>query len=174
MLKLSTDTKTTLIALARKNCQSYLELHQQLSASYSEVSIDDYSVGTGVEIDEGEADARLENHFTLAKAQVRDFIIPLAALETSDKQTLYSWAKRHIFNFCVAPNQEKITKLSSELSLALDIMSPPNKLAPTSPPVRHMSSKSMFQPEKKRKHACEEESPQYNPQTTPSAIHIAN
>ena len=162
MLRIPRDTKEQLVALAKQQCQSYLELHQKLRASFSELPNDDYLVGTGLVIEDGAAEDRLEQHYKLAADQVHKFIEPLSSLKAPEKNTLYSFTKKYIYDFCVDPNQEKISRFHIQLPLALDTLRSPKAIAP----LKHITSSSLFQPEKKPKHACkeeEEEKPQYNP-----------
>ena len=152
MLTLSSDNKEKLIALAKQHCQSYLELHQELEALDSELPNDGYFVGMGLDIEHGPEDERLENHFASTKAEVRELIDPITSLLTREKKTVYSLTERHIYAFCVSPDQDTMEKLNSQLRLALDIIAPPKPLAPAQKSIPHILSKSMFQPTKQQKH----------------------
>jgi len=159
MFNISRETKQQLIDLAKEQCQSYLELHQKLKDSYSKLSNDDYLVGAGLVIEDGAAEDRLDQHYKFAADQVHKFIEPLSSLNSSEKNTLYSFTKKYIYDFCVDPNQEKISRFHIQLPLALDTLLSPQAMAP----LKHITSSSMFQPVKKIKREREEETPQHNP-----------
>jgi hypothetical protein len=161
MLRIPRDTQEQLVALAKQQCQSYLELHQKLRASYSELPNDDYLVGTGLVIEDGAAEDRLEQHYKLAADQVHKFIEPLSSLKAPEKNTLYSFTKKYIYDFCVDPSQDKITRFHTHLPRALDTLLSPIVTAP----LKHITSSSLFQQVKKPKNElkAEEERPQYNP-----------
>jgi len=170
MLNISRETQEQLVALAKKHCQSYLDLHKKLKDSYYKLPNDDYLVGIGLEIEDGAAEDRLDKHYKFAAAQVHKFIEPLSSLKVPEKNTLYAVTKKYIYDFCVDPNQEKISRFHILLPRALDALKPPKAIAP----LQHIRSYSIFLPDKQQKHACEEEKSQHNLQTSPSAIHVAN
>lgn len=161
MLRIPRDTQEKLVALAKQQCQSYLDLHNKLKDSYYKLPNDDYLVGTGLEIEDGPAEDRLDQHYKLAADQVHKFIEPLSSLKNSEKNTLYSLTKKYIYDFCVDPNQEKISRFHIQLPQALDTLLAPKATAP----LTHITSSSLFQQVKnlKNERKGEEERPQYNP-----------